>query len=184
MKSLEQFKDEVLKRTKSRNHRIKGSIGVQKAYIYYRKNKPKDPEYILTESQYYCIIRHINNKLADLLVNGEDIIFPCRMGRLEVRKTEKQIKIIDGKVHTNLPIDWNRTLELWYEDLQAFNQKTLVRVEEEYIYKIYYNRGQANYKNKCYYEFSVNRALKKRLKQQIKKGKIDAMYLDKNVKYD
>ena len=32
----------------------------------------------------------------------------------------------DGKLKTNLPIDWNKTLELWYEDEESYKNKTLI----------------------------------------------------------
>jgi hypothetical protein len=41
---------------------------------------------------------------------------PHRLGRLEVRKNAASITIKDGKVKTNLPIDWDATLKLWFED--------------------------------------------------------------------
>ena len=106
------------------------------------------------------------------------------MGRLEIRKTAGEIRLdAKGNLVTNLPIDWDRTLKLWYEDEESFNAKTLIKVEEKEIFKVYYNRGKANYINKSFYEFSVNRELKKRLKQNIKDRKIEAMYLDKNRRY-
>ena len=75
---------------------------------------------------------------------------------------------------TNLPIDWDRTLKLWSEDEKAYKERTLVKVEEKEIFKVFYNRRNANYENKSFYEFEVNRDLKRRLKQRIKSGAIDA----------
>lgn len=80
----------------------------------------------------------------------------------------------NGKLHTNLPIDWDRTLKLWAEDEEAYKEKMLVKVEEKEIFKVFYNKGKANYNNKSFYEFEVNRDLKRRLKQRIKDGLIDA----------
>lgn len=184
MISLEEFKHKVLGLDKPRRHKIRESIGVYDGYKYYRKTKPKDHKYILTESQYFSITRLINNLLAENLINGEDITFPARLGRLEIRKNDREIKIgSNGEVINNLPIDWDRTLKLWHEDEEAFKDKTLIKVEEKEIFKVYYNRGLANYTNKSCYEFDVNKELKRRLKQRIKEGKIDAMYLDKNKHY-
>ncbi len=167
MESYESFRNRLLKLDKPRVHKIRGSLGIYDGYKYYRKNKPSDPKYILTESQYFAITRRVNNLLADNLIKGAG----------EVRLNT------NGELVTNLPIDWDRTLKLWYDDEESYNNKTLVRVEEREIFKIYYNRGQANYNNKSFFEFSVNRELKKRLKEKIKEGKIEAMYLDKNKRY-
>lgn len=185
MSTLEEFKSIVLARNKPRKHRITGSAGIYDGYKYYRKNKPKDSKYVLTESQYFAITRMINNLLAEELIKGEEVQFPYRMGRLEIRKYDTTIKIgANGEIITNLPIDWDKTLKLWYEDEESYKKGTLVKVEEKEIFKVYYNRGAANYANKSYYEFAVNRDIKKRLKQRIKEGLIDAMYLDKNKNYD
>lgn len=184
MESYESFRRRLLKLDKPRVHRIKGSLGIYDGYKYYRKNKPSDPKYILTESQYFAITRRVNNLLADNLVNGGEISFPHRMGRLEIRKTAGEVRLdANGKLITNLAIDWDGTLKLWYNDEESYNNRTLVRIEEKEIFEIYYNRGQANYSNKSFFEFSVNRVLKRRLKGKIKEGKIEAMYLDKNKKY-
>ena len=93
------------------------------------------------------------------------------MGTIEIRKYDRKVKIgADGKVHTNLPIDWDKTLELWYEDEEAYSKRLLLRREEKEIFKVYYNRETANYNNKGYYEFIFNKDLRIRLKQRIKEG--------------
>ena len=63
MENLVEFKRRVRKLTEHREHKIRNSLGVYDAYKYYRKNKPKDKQYVLSESQYFSIIRQINNFL-------------------------------------------------------------------------------------------------------------------------
>ena len=96
------------------------------------------------------------------------------MGTIELRKRPVVYDIKSGKLKVSAPIDWDRTLKLWYEDEEAYKEKTLVKVEEKEIFKVYYNKQLADYSNQVFYEFNVNRELKKRLKQRIKEGKIDA----------
>ena len=96
------------------------------------------------------------------------------MGTIEVRKYDASISIKDGKVRSNLPVDWDRTLKLWSEDEEAYKERTLIKVEEKEIFKVYYNRIKANYENKSFYEFLVNRDFKRRLKQKIKNYNFDA----------
>ena len=67
--------------------------------------------------------------------------------------------------------DYYSSLEALCEDLQ---------VEEKEIFKVYYNKQLADYNNQVFYEFNVNRELKKRLKQRIKEGKLDAFKLNRN----
>lgn len=168
------FRKDVLKIDKTRKHTITGSLGVYDAYKYIRKNKWFDIGRALSEHEFYTIIRQINSLLAEEFIKGNDIELPHKLGRLELRKFEKRISFRDGKVYTNLPIDWDRTLKLWADDNDAYKKKVLVRMEEDEIFKVVYNKSKANYNNKSFYEFNVNRDLKKRLKQRIKEGLLDA----------
>lgn len=175
--SFEEFKNSIEKIKGSRVHKVKNSYGVYDGYKYYRKNKPKESKYILTESEYFLIIRRVNELLADSLVNGNDIVFPNRMGRLELRKFNPRIYIKNGKVKSTLPVDWDRTLRLWYEDEESYKNKTLIKIEEKEVFKVHYNRSIANFINKSFYQFNVNKSLKKKLKEAIKDNRIDAFMI-------
>ena len=175
--TYEEFKFNVQHLNSLRIHKVKNSYGVYDGFKYYRKNRPKEHKYVLTESQYFSIIRRVNELLGEALINGEDVTLPYRLGRLEIRKYEARITTDGKKIKTNLPIDWDRTLKLWYEDKESYKNKTLIKVEEKEIYKIYYNRNVAEFTNKAFYQFDVNRELKRRLKQNIKEGKLDAFII-------
>lgn len=174
------FINSVRKLDKPRKHKVNNSYGVYSAYKYIRKNKWFNIGKPLTEHEFYSIIRKVNKYLSNNLLEGNDITLPNRMGRLELRKFDAKIEFKNNKIKTNLPIDWDKTLKLWYEDEESYKNKTLVKVEEKEIFKIYYNRQLANYNNKTFYEFNVNRELKKKLKQAIKENNIDAFKLYRN----
>ena len=99
--------------------KVRNSWGVYDYYKFYRKNKPQGHEYVLTESQYFAIIRKINQKLADRLLSYEPVEFPQSMGILEIRKKQNIDRIVDGKLVTAKPIDWDTTIKLWHEDAEA-----------------------------------------------------------------
>jgi len=105
---------------------------------------------------------------------GKDVKFPQRMGSLELRKQFPEVKYKDGKLKVGYPIDWDATLKLWYEDSESYTNKTLVRSTEKEVFKILYNRAECNCPNKGFFEFHVNRDIKRRLKKHIKQGRIDA----------
>ena len=171
---LDDFKKNIKKVSSHRVHRISNSMGVYDCYKTLRKNHWYNIGRPLTEKEFYSIIRRVNDYLADSFLHGNDIKLPHRMGRIELRKYDVRVSLDGEKVKTNLPIDWDRTLKLWYEDEEAYKEKTLVKVEEKEIFKVYYNKQLADYNNQVFYEFNVNRELKKRLKQRIKEGKLDA----------
>lgn len=175
--SYEEFRSIVNKVKGTRVHKVKNSYGVYDGYKFYRKTKPKEHKYVLNESQYFSIIREINKLLADLLSRGEDVVLPCRLGRLEIRKYKANIVLEGNKIKTNLPIDWDRTLKLWYEDEESYKNKTLIKVEEKEIFKVYYNKNLANFSHKSFYTFHVNRDIKRKLKHNIKEGMVDSFLI-------
>ena len=172
--TLDDFMNSIKRVDKPRFHKINNSLGTYDAYKWIRKNKWCNIGRCLTEHEFYSIIRKVNDYLADSFLHGNDIKLPHRMGRLELRKYDARVTFDGEKVKTNLPIDWDKTLKLWYEDEEAYKEKTLVKVEEKEIFKVYYNKQLADYNNQVFYEFNVNRELKKRLKQRIKEGILDA----------
>lgn len=174
---INEFRKKVLKLNQPRKYKIKDSLGVYDAYKWIRKNKWLNIGEPVTEHQFYYIVRNINNCLAENLLLGEDIVFPQRMGSLELRKYDAKISFNNNKLVTNLPIDWNRTINLWQEDEEAYKNKTLVKMEEKEIFKVYYNKKRANYNNKSFMRFHVNRSLKVKIKQRIKDGTLDAFKL-------
>ena len=169
------FKSSIQHLQENRTHKITNSLGNYDAYKYIRKNKWFNIGRPLTEHEFYQIIRRINNYLAEELVNGNDITFPNRMGKLELRK-RKSLPVIDknGSLKVTYAIDWDSTLKLWYNDEEAFNNKTLVKLPEKNIFRVKYNKDAANYENKSFIEFQINRDIKTRLKQKIKNNEIDA----------
>lgn len=159
----------------SRAHKITNSLGVYDAYKYIRKRKWKGIPRPITEHEFYQIIRRVNNYLAEELIQGNDVILPNRMGTLELRKRSSLPRIDkNGKLKVTYAIDWDKTLQLWYNDQEAFQSKQLVKIPEKEIFRIRYNKDSANYKNKSFIEFHINRDIKIRLKQKIKNNEIDA----------
>lgn len=184
MDTFIEFKRRVRKLTEHRKHKVRNSLGVYDAYKWIRKNKWLDIGKALTEHEFYSIIRDVNNLISAEISLGKEVKLPNRMGSIELRKYDKSIKIgKDGKVVTNLPIDWDSTLKLWYEDEEVYKNKTLLRIDEKEIYKIVYNKEKANYNNRSFYEFSFNKDLKIRLKRNIKEGLVDALYIGRRIKY-
>lgn len=178
--TYEDFKKEVQNLSGHRVHKVTNSLGVYDAYKWLRKRKWEDIGRCLTEHEFYSIIRRVNNYLRDSLLCGKEVTFPCKMGKLELRKVKTFVDLKNGKVITNYPIDWNKTLRLWYEDEEAYKNKTLIKMEEKEIFKIFYNKGLADYNNQIFFEFQVNRDIKRGLVKRIKDGSIDAFNLSRN----
>lgn len=172
--AFEDFRKSVLKVKSQRNHKIKGSLGVRDAFKWLQKNKLLNIGRSLKEEEFYKIIRTVNNLLAKELLKGKDVKLPQKMGMLEVRKYDTYVRLQDGKIKTNRKVDWNATLKLWYENEEAKEEKLLVRLEDKEVFKIFYNRMIANYKNKTLFQFKPHRELSIKVREAGKEGIIDA----------
>lgn len=174
--NLKEFTSEICKNTSKKNFKVRGSYGVYDVYKALRKQGWSLIGKAVKEHEFYSIIRNVNRLLAKELSEGNTVIFPSRMGKLELRKYTPGVSIIDGKLKIGYPIDWHETIKLWFEDEEAKNKKTLLRREHSDIYRIKYCKHSANYENKSFYEFTLNRFIKKALKENIEQGKIDALW--------
>ena len=173
---MDNFRREVLKVNKSRVHKVKNSLGVYDAYKWLRKNKWLDMEPI-SEHDFYAIIRAVNKAIAKSFLHLGSIILPLRMGEIILRKYHPSITLQDGKIKTNLPVDWDSTLQLWSEDKESYKKRTLIRLEEKEVFKVLYDKSKALYNNKSFYTLELNRDIKLSLKKQLKNGLLDAFML-------
>jgi hypothetical protein len=168
------FMSDIKKVKSPRKHKIKNSLGVLSCYKWIKDNKI----YLglkLTSKQFSSIIRAVNKEIGNNLINQKSIMLPYRMGTLELRKNNTKVFFDkDDKLINTNPIDWYSTLKLWYEDEESKESKKVVKMEEKEIFRLHYNKVNANFKNKSYFFIKFNRDLKSQLKQIIKKGTIDA----------
>ena len=171
-----EFENKMLKKGNSHKDKVNNSWGVYDAYKHIRKNKWYDIGRPLKEGEFYAIIRNVNNYLASEIAKGNTITLPSRMGKLELRKQERGVSIVDGKLRITYPINWHDTLRLWYEDPEEMKKKTLVRRNTSQVYRVKYNKWTANYENQSYYEFTLNRFIKLALKDNINKGLVDTLW--------
>jgi hypothetical protein len=175
---MEQTFEEYLKEAKNvhsnRNHKITGSQNTISGFHYYRKIRPKEKEFVLQGKEYLSIIREMNNLVVDYLVLNKSIILPAGFGKLEIVKYETKSWIDEnGKFISSKKIDMNSTFRLWYEDEESRLNKTLVRYDDEFIFRIKYPQHGRMYKYNGYYSIKFNRQLQQKLKLAIQAGNYD-----------
>lgn len=169
-----EFIKSVKKVSGPRKHKVKQSSGMKDAFLHYRKTRPKDNEFVLSEKQYSSIINEMDLLWCDLLLQKGSMVLPEGLGGVKIVKVKSDAYIDStGKLKITRPVNINETLKLWYEDKESFENKTLVRFEEDYSYRIVFSRGKALFKNSTYFRIQFNRSLKQRLSNLIREGKFD-----------
>lgn len=176
--TFQEFQEEVCRKRGSKKMKVTNSWGTYAIYKHMRKNHWYDIGRPLKEKEYYAIIGKVNSLLADNIAKGETVVFPSRMGKLELRKTRRGVDIVNGKLKITYPIDWHETLRLWYTDEEARKNKTLVRNESGVVYHVKYDKWDATYENKIFYQFDLNRFTKKALRKNVNEGLVDTLYGD------
>lgn len=59
--------------------------------------------------------------LAEALIEGKEVKFPNRMGRLEIRKYYIEPYLNDKEeLVYKAPVHWGETLKFWYENPEAY----------------------------------------------------------------
>lgn len=175
-----EFRINTLKANTKKSFKVSNSYGARDAYRWGIKNKLFE----ISETDFRKIINTLNKALQDQLLQGKDIILPERLGRIEIRKYKTYVGLEGNKIKTNMSIDWQSTLKLWYEDEESCKNKVLIRCETPEKFKIIYNKSKAKYNNKTFYEFVPTRYLKTKLKELIINEGFDALLLwDKNGLY-
>ena len=175
---MEQAVSEFKHKTTGEGRKIKitNSFGVYDVYKLMRKNHWFDMFKTVSQKDYYAIIRGVNKLLAENIALGGTVTFPDKMGKIELRKHPAGVRLKDGKLKNNYPINWADTWKLWYSDPDERAKKTLLRYEVPFVYYTSYNKHDATYENKVFYQFVLNRFIKKALNENIKNGKTDTLW--------
>lgn len=164
-------------RKDKRNHKVKTDYGMKDYYSFYLK---KTNNKKITSSIYGSVVKEFNGYVRDRLsLKGAGYIFPCRLGKVELRKIKTEVKIDeDGNIINNLPVNWKETYKLWNENPRAKEKNIRIRYTNEHTqshtFKIFYIKNKANYKNKSIYKMQFNRQMKRQLSKSIFAGRIDA----------
>lgn len=172
---FDEFIKSIKKVSGKRSHRIVNSYGFFFYYRHFNKIKPNSKEYHIGNELYSSIINSMNSMIVDRLIDSGSVKLPCGLGKLSILKVKNESWIDkNGKLRTNRKVDMMSTLKLWYEDDESRSKKTLVRFDDEYTFKIVFDKRKASFKNKSYLMFSPNRSLKIKLKDCIKNKNYDA----------
>ena len=133
----------------------------------------KDSKYNIPITVYNTILKDFHLMMCESILKGKDFTLFERLGIIGIRKNKISIKVNEkGEVLTNAAIDFKSTLELWDQNKEAKEKKTLVRHinnhTQKYVHRWYWNKGDANFRNKTAYSFIPSRANKRLLAKILK----------------
>ena len=104
---LEEFKSNLI-RNQKKKFKVSNSWGVYDSYKHIRKNGWYNIGRPVTEHEFYTIVRKMNDLLAENLFEHQCIVFPSRMGAVELRKHKNS----EWKTEGNLSCRLERDLEI------------------------------------------------------------------------
>lgn len=155
--------------SKRSSKKIPAHYGMPDYYKFFCK---ENPSLNISKKTFNSIISQYNDALCDLLITELTIPLPHRFGKLEIVKELREVYINDeGKVINTNPIDWKATMHLWDNLEEAKEAKVLIRHTNKhtggYVFRIFYNKRNAVFKNKKIYFFKPVRTLARSITQRL-----------------
>jgi len=175
--SEEEYYEAITRKRGPKNFKVSGSWGTDDARRAIRKKGWEGIGKPVKDRLFFTIIRRVNQLLARNISDGIDVVFPKRMGKLMLMRKEADPVIKkDGTLKVCNPIDWRSTIRLWYEDEEAREKKMLVRRPNSRVYFVKYDKRKANFGNKQFYQFTLNRYIRLGLKEKITNRETDTIW--------
>lgn len=155
----------IIKRTEGR---INADFGMNDYYKYY-KSYSKNP---VTKDKFHKIVGDFNKKITNLIINEGIEYKPIKIQfTFCVRKSLRRVYIKDNKLVNTTPIDWKSTKDLWENDEDARQNKTILRHlnnhTSKYIFQIKATKFGNRYSNKKLYRFKPCRSFQRDLAKRI-----------------
>jgi hypothetical protein len=125
-------------------------------------------------SMYLSIVNGFMKFLIKKLFSTGSIMFPERLGSLQIVGRKVKVRIEDGEIKGLAP-DWANTKKLWEENEQAKKDKQLVYHFNEHTnsvrYRFFWSKARALVTNKTLYNLRMTRSNKRELSKLIQEGK-------------
>tara|TARA_R110000796_G_scaffold236214_1_gene355466 strand:+ start:35727 stop:36227 length:501 start_codon:yes stop_codon:yes gene_type:complete len=160
-------------------NKINSHYGITDYYNNYIKQNPNDP---ITKKEFKKVFTLFNKELVKEIIDKGKVKLPKRFGQIEIIKKKRGVYLNkDGVVINNKPVNWKATNELWKSSPEAKENKILLRHDNKhtdgYVFRVFYNKQIAKYKNKSIYFFKPVRDFSRGINKRIKdysKSKFDA----------
>jgi hypothetical protein len=166
--TYEDFLKRIKKVSGPRKHKVSNSSGISAAILFYTKNRPRDPQYVLSRHNFSKVIDAMNLLVVESLIENGEFNLPCGLGELRISKRKNLTFLNENdELVCTKPVDREATFKLWYEDKECHENKVVVRRDTDYTYKLTHSRHMAKAKNAKYYYMRFGRDIKQKLKDRI-----------------
>lgn len=142
------------------------SYGVREAYKNYQG--VRDSDKVVSEKDYYAIVRETTEELIQELLDNLYIRLPYRLGTLNIRKIVFTPRYENGKLKGLPYIDWRSTRRGGYKEIIRHNVKDLILVK--------YSKKSLNIKGGFRIAFKVATTLKQKVREAVESGRIKDAY--------
>lgn len=108
------------------------------------------------EQEFIAVIKEVNKRIVEALLDGNQVILPVGAGVLTPRKLDT-LYWKDGKIYNIKPIDW----------IETQKNGTVIRLDIDYIYRIKYTKSRKSFHNNKFMGF---KAIDKVCRELIRKA--------------
>jgi hypothetical protein len=167
--------------------RHKANLTLKDVYKYYNDSIIKDYKskltgetkkspYSMTRSTFTGICKMFNELLIEALVlENFEFFIPYRQGTLSIIKRKTSVYYDEnGKLKSNLRVDYQATRKLWEQDMQAFIERRRVYHLNEhtdgYNYGFYWRKTYSKVPQGVVYSFKASRGMARFLAKAVKEN--------------
>lgn len=161
-------------------------VGMKHFYKYYKSQLDSvelKEGYDISEKLFGTILSEINLGLSNLILDGNYLQLPSRLGNVGIYKTEVLPYFNKKGELKNVIIDWASTRKLWKEDEEAFKNQTKVYHKndhtDKYVYKWHWDKRSCNFTNQTVYKFIPIRKAVRTLSARLKNPSYKTDYYTK-----
>lgn len=152
----------------------KESVGDKEHFAEFKKLYPKEAEYFKNIRSFSQALSALNEEMwMYMLESGEPMRLPRGLGHITVYKFKiPTYKMRNGVKQLNLPIDWQKTRQLWDSDPVAKENKKVVyhfnHHSDGYSYRWGWRKKKAFLHNKEIWNMDMYRVPSRTLVKKIK----------------
>ena len=156
--TVTEFSKQIRKANQTRLHLFHNSYGCKDYWLHFKKQTG----YQITQALYTQILRTIMLNLIDkYVITRLNLNFPNKMGSIRIDDIKQKVVKEDNKYIKKGPVDWNKTLQLWANDTEAYQMKCKIYSKYNNVACLKYFKKARSYANQQYFYIKFSRSLKK-----------------------